>query len=137
LSIVVDSSITLAWYFLDETTRATDGVLDRVADEGGIVPPLRRFEVANGLQIAVRRKRIGAAYCDQVFARLNQLPITLDRASNDLAWSTTILLSERHQLTVYDTAYLELANRRGEELATLDAALARAAATEGVPVLGN
>ena len=36
--------------------------------------------------------------------------------------------------TLYDAAYLKLAQRRGAALVTFDAALAKAAAKEGVPV---
>jgi len=46
-------------------------------------------------------------------------------------------LARRHRLTVYDAAYLELAQREGVPLATLDGALAAAARAEGVPVLGE
>jgi hypothetical protein len=31
MSLVLDASMTLAWYFDDETTHATDAVLDQVA----------------------------------------------------------------------------------------------------------
>jgi predicted nucleic acid-binding protein len=40
-------------------------------------------------------------------------------------------------LTVYDAAYLELAQRRGLPLATLDTDLRRAASAEGVILLGD
>ena len=46
-------------------------------------------------------------------------------------------LARRHRLTVYDAAYLELAQREGVPLATLDGHLAAAATAEGVPVLGK
>ena len=45
-------------------------------------------------------------------------------------------LARTHMLTVYDAAYLELAQRNGVPLATLDDALIRAAGSEGVPILG-
>ena len=41
-------------------------------------------------------------------------------------------LANRHKLTVYDAAYLELAQRRGLPLATLDKDLRQAAKAEGV-----
>jgi predicted nucleic acid-binding protein len=44
-------------------------------------------------------------------------------------------LSVNHALTMYDASYLELAIRRGCALATLDAALIRAARAEGVTVV--
>lgn len=136
MSVVIDSSITLSWYFEDEITDAADAVLSRIGDEGAVAPSLWRFEVANGLLVAVRRKRISAAFRDQVLARLAQLDIVADPESDVHAWSASIRLSERHNLTVYDAAYLELAQRRRLDLATLDAALARAARAEAVPVIG-
>jgi predicted nucleic acid-binding protein len=45
-------------------------------------------------------------------------------------------LADLYGLTVYDAAYLELAQRRRLPLATLDAALARAARAAGVELLG-
>jgi predicted nucleic acid-binding protein len=44
-------------------------------------------------------------------------------------------LARRYRLTVYDAAYLELAQRQGVPLATLDGALAAAATAENVPLL--
>ncbi|MBN8925690.1 MAG: type II toxin-antitoxin system VapC family toxin [Rhodospirillales bacterium] len=44
-------------------------------------------------------------------------------------------LARQHRLTVYDAAYLELAQREGLTLATLDTALRQAASAVGVPLL--
>jgi predicted nucleic acid-binding protein len=136
LSFVVDSSITLSWYFEDEATDASDEVLRRVGNEGGLVPSLWRFEVANGLQMAVRRKRIDTAFRDRVLSRLAELDIVVDPESESHVWSASVRLSDRHGLTVYDAAYLELAQRRRLELATLDRQLADAARAALVPVIG-
>ena len=45
-------------------------------------------------------------------------------------------LVRRHRLTVYDTAYLELAQRQALPLATLDGELVRAAQAEQVVLIG-
>jgi predicted nucleic acid-binding protein len=45
-------------------------------------------------------------------------------------------LAHRRRLTLYDAAYLELAQRRGLPLATLDGDLRTAAFAEGVHLLG-
>jgi predicted nucleic acid-binding protein len=137
LTVVVDSSIALAWHFEDEASAQADAVLDTVRRDGAVTPSLWRFEVANGLQMAVRRKRINAAYRDGVLARLAELPIVTDQDSDTYVWSAAVQLSEQHNLTVYDASYLELAQRRRLSLATLDSALARAAAAERVPVIGS
>ena len=136
MSVVIDSSITLSWYFEDEITEESDAVLSRIGDEGAVVPSLWRFEVANGLQVAAKRKRISAAFRDQVLARLSELDIVADPESDVHAWSAGVRLAERHGLTVYDAAYLELAQRRRLSLATLDTALIRAGRAELVPVIG-
>jgi predicted nucleic acid-binding protein len=59
------------------------------------------------------------------------------RGHFDVAWGATLHLAVRHRLTTYDAAYLELAQRRGLPLATLDSELRTAAATEKVPLLGD
>jgi predicted nucleic acid-binding protein len=68
---------------------------------------------------------------------LRNLPITLDMETSDKAWSAITELAERHRLSVYDAAYLELAQRRKLPLATLDADLVRGARARAVPLLGR
>ncbi|MBL8667443.1 MAG: hypothetical protein JNM48_08280 [Rhodospirillales bacterium] len=47
MSVVIDASLTLTWYFEDETTPATEAVLDEVSQAGALVPTVWRLEVAN------------------------------------------------------------------------------------------
>jgi len=61
----------------------------------------------------------------------------LDPETDRHAWSATARLAERHRLTTYDAAYLELAQRRGLALASLDRNLQAAAESDGVVVLGR
>jgi predicted nucleic acid-binding protein len=135
VSLVVDSSMALAWYFEDERTEDTIAVLRRVADEGAFVPALWPLEVANGLQMALRRGRIDRAYRDASLNDLRALVIIIDPDTNVHAWEATLRLADSHGLTTYDAAYLELAIRRQLPLATLDGALIRAAGLEQVPLI--
>jgi predicted nucleic acid-binding protein len=137
VSLVIDSSMTLAWYFEDERTAASLAVLEQVADAGAVAPALWRLEVLNGFQTAVRRGRIGVAYRDASLADLQSLAIAIDPGTNRQAWSATLRLCDRFGLTPYDAAYLELAQRLQLPLATLDTALARAARAENVPLVGH
>ena len=137
MTLVLDSSMTLSWYFEDEESEVSEAVFDRVTEDGAVVPVLWRFEVANGLQLAVRRGRIGPEYRDESLVDLGRLNITVDPDSEVYAWSASVRLAERHGLTVYDAAYLELAQRRRLTLATFDKALVRAGETESVPVIGS
>ena len=136
MSLVVDASLAIAWYFDDESTEATEGVLDRVTEFGAVVPGLWRLEVANAFQMAVRRKRIDAAYRDASLGELALMPITVDDETNSYAWTTTLRLAERFSLTLYDAAYLELAQRRSLPLATLDRNLRAAAPALNIQLLG-
>ena len=136
MSVVVDASLTMTWYFDDETTPATEVILDRVSDAGAVVPVLWRLEVANAFQSALRRKRISADYRDESLTELTQLPITVDADTDTYAWTTTLRLAERFGLTIYDATYLELAQRRSLPLATLDKELREAAAALNIALLG-
>ncbi len=132
---VIDSSITLNWVLHDEHTSESDELFDLVSEQGATVPCLWRLEIANALQVAVRRKRIEAAYRDRCIQKLQQLPIEVDSETDKQAWNATLRLSERHNITVYDACYLELALRRAIPLATRDQRLAKAASEAGAAVL--
>jgi len=136
LSLVLDSSVTLAWVHSAETTGAISGVLTRVTEAGAWVPGLWRLEVANVLEMGVRKGRTDAAFRDAALADLALLPITVDPETDRHAWGATAKLAARYHLTLYDAAYLELARRRGFPLATLDRELRSAAAAEDIALLG-
>ena len=100
------------------------------------MPSLWKLEVANALQMALRRRRVTAGFRDYSLADLADLPIAIEPDTATYAWTTTVRLADRFGLTIYDAAYLELANRRGLPLATLDRELRAAAAVLDVPLLG-
>ncbi len=132
MTLVIDASLTLSWYFEDERTPQTDRILDQVAEHGALVPLLWRLEVANALQVAIRRKRINVAFRDRALTDLTRLPVTTDPDADTHAWTTTLRLADRFQLTVYDALYLDLAQRRELPLGTLDRQLRQSATALGV-----
>ena len=137
MSLVLDSSATLAWIYGDETTEAIRAVFDQVAGDSAAVPALWRLEVANSLTMGIRRGRIDAAFRHAALADLAMLDIRVDQSTDSRAWGETLALADGFRLTVYDAAYLELAQRRALPLATLDAALGRAAGALGIAVMGG
>jgi predicted nucleic acid-binding protein len=94
------------------------------------------LEVLNALTVAERRGRLDAARRQLLAGFLRDLPISLDHETATQAWTTTAHLAERFRLTLYDAAYLELAQRLALPLATLDGELRAAAQGLGVPLLG-
>jgi predicted nucleic acid-binding protein len=137
VSLVLDSSATLARIYSDETTEPIRRVFRAVADEGALVPALWRLEVANSLTMAVRRGRIDADFRHASLADLALLDITTDDYTDSHAWGEALSLADRFRLTVYDAAYLELAARRSLPLATLDEELRAAATAFGLRLLGG
>ncbi|MFA5122616.1 type II toxin-antitoxin system VapC family toxin [Zavarzinia sp.] len=134
MSLVVDCSIAMTWCFEDEATPATEAILDRVCNEGAVVPALWHLEVGNVLIQAERRGRIAWAEALRRLSLIERLPIEIDphRPGDGLAVAD---LARAEGLTAYDGAYLHLALGRGLMLATLDKALAAAARRRGIGLL--
>jgi len=136
VSIVLDSSTTVAWLYREQATPSVDEIFENLVEATAWVPALWHLEVANVLQIGIRRKRHAADFRDRVLSDLSELAIHVDSETHRQAWGATARLAERHRLTLYDAAYLELALRRSLPLATLDEDLRAAAVAERVPLLG-
>lgn len=136
MSFVLDSSVALTWCFEDERTPAIEALLQRVVESGAVVPVLWPLEVLNALALAERRRRVNRDTRQRLSSVLRDLPIRVDLDSAALAWTDTAALAERHQLSLYDASYLELARRLSLPLATLDRALRDAGKANRVPLLG-
>ena len=136
MSFVLDSSVALGWVYIDERTPAALALFDRVVQAGAWVPSIWHLEIANILQLSVRRGRVNATFRDQSLADLVRLNIAVDAETHVFAWTATLALADRFRLTLYDACYLELAQRRGLPLATLDQDLRAAGQALGVELLG-
>ena len=129
---VIDASVASTWILDDESDPFADEVYVSLQANHGVVPQHWHFEIRNALLMAERRGRIDEGTIDARLNRLNNLSITTDQTPDlDAAFN----LAQKYRLTFYDALYLELARRRGLPLATLDNALERAAAAEGLPAL--
>lgn len=135
MPLVIDASVMANWHFSDEREPKTLPILKKLEDdeETALVPEIWWFEVHHVLLRGERRGRTTQLLVEHFLAFLLKLPIAI--AANPEAHDV-LSLARRHRLTFYDAAYLELAQRENIALATLDQALARAAAVEGVPLIG-
>lgn len=132
---VLDCSVALAWAFPDETSKRAERFLADLGQEAVLwVPALWWYELANALTMAHRRRRLSESESVQLVELYGSLPIQTDTHLNsDAVWRFQALAKE-HSLSAYDAAYLELAQRKGIGLATLDKLLASAARKAGVEV---
>ncbi|MCP9630565.1 type II toxin-antitoxin system VapC family toxin [Rhodopseudomonas palustris] len=135
MRFVLDASVAAAYCFDDEDEPVADAAFARLQGSAtAVAPALFWFELRNTLLVGSRRGRIDNQQIKRVLERINRAAITFDRLPSSS--NALFELAQRHRLTFYDAAYLELAQREGIELATLDAALIRAAAAEGVTLVG-
>jgi predicted nucleic acid-binding protein len=132
LSVVLDCSIAIAWLMPDEAAPEAEQVIARAMREGAYVPALFSLEVANVLLVNARRERIPPSTVAAALTDLRTLNLRQDPAASNDRLDEVIVLAERHGLTSYDAAYLELARRLDVELATLDRPLRLAAREAGV-----
>jgi predicted nucleic acid-binding protein len=133
-TLVIDCSMTMAWYFADEATAYTDAVRDSLVTQQAVVPTLWSLEVANVLVMGERRKRSTEGQAAHWLRLLSALPIAIDGETPFRAFDPVLTLARHHRLTAYDAAYLELAVRRALPIATLDDDIKQAALALGVAV---
>lgn len=131
-ALVIDASVAISAVLHEDDAEHARSVLMRVSEAGALVPGLWHLEVGQTLLVAERRRRIDRARRVEIQALLLDLPVTVDPETAAHALRDTALLAERHGLTLYDAAYLELSLRRGVKLATFDRDLRRAATEVGV-----
>ena len=130
---VIDASVTMPWFFPDEATPFTEGLLDALGAQPLWAPALWVLECTNVLQSAQRRRRIDAHRRAQIAGELGDLPVRVDHEPLDFI--ALDRLAATHGLSAYDAAYLDLALRRSLTLVSLDARLIAAAKGLGHPVI--
>ena len=129
-ALVIDSSVAAAWCFSDERTDYTNAILRAISTPlEAVAPRLWAYEVRNCVLTGLRRKRITHADAQDFFESLKGLPI---RLADPVSYDGVFSLADRHGLSAYDAAYLDLALREGLPLASLDNALCHDAGKSGV-----
>ncbi len=96
------------------------------------VPGLWWYEMRNILIVNERRGRIAPADTASFLRHLSRLGVMIDPLPREAG---VLALARTHKLSVYDAAYLGLAQRDRIPLATLDAQLVRAARAATVALI--
>lgn len=127
--IVADASFCGAWVLTDESSGAAESLLARIISGSVqlVVPALWHYEMLNLLRSAVRRKRLAMEDLDLTVESLERVPMTLEDLPGAPARRRILHLAMQFDLSSYDAAYLELADRFKIALQTNDAKLAAAA----------
>ncbi len=130
---VADASVAIGWVHPSQATTHTASMLDAVAEGAAVeVPALWPLEVANALSVLARRRKLTEDERRAGLGWLRGLPLRIDHEMASIAFSRLSDLASAHQLSVYDAAYLELAQRRRLVLGCKDGSLRKAARRAGV-----
>lgn len=129
--IVIDASVYLAALFEDERHEAAINIqlAIRSRQEAAYAPPIFFYEIYNAIMMGLRRNRYDWNIARQHISHAESFPVQTDLRQ---PMQHVAELSHKHQLTIYDASYLELAARKQAPLATFDKALANAAKAEGI-----
>ena len=136
MNYVFDSSFVGAIIIPDEKNPNVDKLRAGISEEDGIfVPHLLWYEITNVFKNLIRRRRFSNDEVTQLFPQLSAIRMTTDYESG-MEYSKKLLrLCNDYNLSAYDAAYLELAERKNAVLCTLDEGLRAAAKKYGVKVM--
>jgi predicted nucleic acid-binding protein len=119
--IIMDASVVLKWFLVDEDhSQLALVLLDKyISFELEIIAPsLLEFEVLNGLQIARKRGRVEHAKAN--LAAEGFMGLEIEQKNMFSIYPKVIYFSEAYNLTIYDASYLGVADEEGIELVTAD-----------------
>jgi predicted nucleic acid-binding protein len=138
MDYVFDSSFIVALIIPDEKNPKADKIHKALVESDEIyTPQLLWYEVANIFKNLLRRKRYTSEEVTHFFPLLHAVRLTTDFETG-IGYAKKIWdLCNVYNLTSYDAAYLELAERKKAVLCTLDRNLKSAAKKHGVKVLNG
>jgi predicted nucleic acid-binding protein len=135
-AFILDVSACMPWCCEDETTQASEEMLQWAIDGSALhVPSLWTWEILNSVGVVIKRGRISADRGREFLEQLATLNFKIDPPPQIADFPRLHMLATAHQLTAYDVAYLDLAKRLSLPLATRDNDLKAAAIAEGIQTI--
>ena len=130
--IVLDCSMAAAMVLPDEAASLAHALHANFDRFEVVVPALWVYEFSNTLAMTVRRNRVSAQKVLAIMSEVDTWEMQIDRSA--VGTGQLFGIAQAQLITAYDAAYLELAQRLGGTLATLDKALTRAAQALYIPL---
>ena len=131
---VIDATIVMHYLISDTYTANARAFLRSVTTQDRLmVPEFCLMECTNVLWKQVRFHGLSATDAKALLRDLNRLP--LRRTPVKRALRTALRIGLRHNLAIYDSAYIALALQLRTPLLTVDQPHTRAATAEGVTVI--
>lgn len=128
---VVDASVVVQLLITDTNSSETEVLFDSV-DDGNklIVPEFGLLECTNVLWKHVRFQNLQQTDAESLVEDLMQLDIVVTPATGLMSRALEVGL--KHQLAIYDSIYIALAEKLSYPLITIDQKQSKAAQAEGI-----
>lgn len=117
-SYVIDSSFILAYLLPDEKSQDAQKLFDRLKQESIMLfaPCILPFEVFNGIQTAIMRKRVAP----QLAKKLQKQFLRIAVRTKEVNLMNVSFVAQKHLLTIYDASYVYLSESLNIPLLTRD-----------------
>ena len=136
MNYIYDASFVGAIILPDEKNPDVDKINNSIDENDMIyIPQMLWYEVTNILNNVVRRKRISSNEVIHLYKVISAIKFTTDFETGINYSKKLWELCIKYNLSSYDAAYLELADRKKAVLCTLDENLINAAKTHGVTII--
>jgi predicted nucleic acid-binding protein len=132
---ILDCSFGAASFLPDENSELSELFFKKLGKEiNAIVPAIWWYEFNNVVLVAKRRKRISEDQAKIIFDTFESLPIEMDKNFSYSAMKHLFEIGNATELSIYDSAYLELCKRKNAGLASFDEKLVKAAIKEKISI---
>ncbi len=130
---VLDASVTLS-YCLGEPEYQDQAreIILALKTKTAVVPAIWRLEVVSGLLKKERSKFLKPKEVEEILATWETLPVKTETCGLSSSLVEMLGLARKHNISVYDSSYLDLGMRLRIPIATFDNALRLAATKEGI-----
>lgn len=129
MPLIVDASITVAWFVRNQASSYTDRVRRQARRERLHVPAVWPLEFANALWQLQRRELLSARQVDTIVDLAEPLDIVVHDETPPPR--RLVAIARDHDLSAYDASYLELALRLRHAVACRDGPLKKALRAAG------
>ena len=124
MPLIVDASVTVAWFVRTQASNYTDRIRRRARREQLHVPAIWPLEFANALWQLQRRKLLSGSQVDAIVGLAEPLDVVVHEEA--LAPRCILAIARDHDLSAYDASYLDLALRLRYPVACRDGPLKNA-----------
>lgn len=107
MPLIVDASVTVAWFVRNQATAYTDRIRRRTRSERLHVPAIWPLEITNALWQLQRRKLLSDRQVNTIIDLVEPLDIVVHKDTP--APRRLLAIARDHDLTAYDASYLDLA----------------------------